>query len=540
MIQFAGVTKNYGSKVLYSNASFQINAGEKIGLVGPNGAGKTTVFRLIAGEQTPDDGRIVKVGKPKIGYFSQHIEDMHGRTAIQEVISAVGDAENIQKRLKEIEAKLQDPELDPDEMTKILEEYGEKQSAFEAMGGYDLESRAAAILTGLGIGPEDYHRPTESFSGGWKMRIALAKILALAPDVLLMDEPTNHLDLESIIWLEEWIANFEGSILMTSHDRDFMNRLVSRIVEVANKTITSYTGNYDFYERERDIRREQLIASAKRQEDMLAKEEEFIARFAARASHSAQVQSRVKKLEKIERIEIPTEERVVAFEWPEPPRSGDDVVNIRALGKIWKTPEGKEKLVFKGASAIVKRLDRVAVVGVNGAGKSTLLKIVTGHADASEGSATVGPSVRMGYFSQNSMDVLDPKLTVFEELHKSNPHASVGWVRNLAAAFKFTQDEVEKKISVLSGGEKSRVVLATILSQAPNFLVLDEPTNHLDIASREALLDALKRFPGTVMIVSHDRHFLRAITTRVFELDKNQLLVTDAHYDYYLSKKQKK
>ncbi|MGZ3650425.1 MAG: ABC-F family ATP-binding cassette domain-containing protein [Bdellovibrionota bacterium] len=540
MIQLANVSKNYGSKVLYANASFQINTGEKIGLVGPNGAGKTTVFRLIAGEQEPDSGRVVKVGKPKIGYFSQHIEDMRGRTAIQEVISAVGDAENIQIRLKEIEAKLSDPEIDPDEMEKILAEYGEKQSQFEAMGGYDLESRAASILTGLGIGPDDYNRPTESFSGGWKMRIALAKILALQPDVLLMDEPTNHLDLESILWLEEWISAYEGALLMTSHDRDFLNRLVTRIVEVANKTITSYTGNYDFYERERDIRREQLISSAKRQEDMLAKEEEFIARFAARASHAAQVQSRVKKLEKIDRIEIPPEERVVSFEWPQPPRSGDDVVNIKGLAKIYKTPEGKEKLVFRGANAVVRRLDRVAVVGVNGAGKSTLLKIITEHAEATEGSAVVGPSVRMGYFSQNSMDVLDPKLTVFEELQKVNPHGTVGFIRNLAAAFKFSQDEVEKKISVLSGGEKSRVVLATMLSQAPNFLVLDEPTNHLDIASREALLDALKRFPGTLMIVSHDRHFLRAITTRVFELDKNQLLVTDAHYDYYLSKKQKK
>jgi ATP-binding cassette subfamily F protein 3 len=402
-----------------------------------------------------------------------------------------------------------------------------------------VESRAAAILTGLGIGPEDYNRPTESFSGGWKMRIALAKILALQPDVLLMDEPTNHLDLESILWLEEWIKNYEGALLMTSHDREFLNRLVTRIVEVANKTITSFTGDYDHYERERDIRREQLISSAKRQEDMLAKEEEFIARFAARASHAAQVQSRVKKLEKIDRIEIPPEERVVSFEWPEPPRSGDDVVAIKGLGKIWHTDEGKEKLVFRNANATVKRLDRVAVVGVNGAGKSTLLKIITDHAEASEGTAVVGPSVRMGYFSQNSMDVLDPKLTIFEELQRVHPHATVGFIRNLAAAFKFSQDEVEKKISVLSGGEKSRVVLATILSLAPNFLVLDEPTNHLDIASRESLLDALRRFPGTLMIVSHDRHFLRAITTRVFEVDKNQILVTDAHYDYYLSKKQK-
>jgi ATP-binding cassette subfamily F protein 3 len=539
MIQLANVTKHFGGKILFEDAAFQINAGEKIGLVGPNGAGKTTVFRLIAGEQDPDSGRVVKIGKPKIGYFSQNIEEMRGRSALQEVIAAVGDAELLQRRLKEIEAKLADPELDPTEMEAILEEYGDKQSRFEAMGGYDLESRAAAVLTGLGIGPEDYHRPVESFSGGWKMRIALARILALGPDVLLMDEPTNHLDLESILWLEEWIAGFEGALLMTSHDRDFLNRLVSRIVEVANKCITSYTGDYDYYERERDIRREQLIASAKRQDEMLAKEEEFIARFAARASHAAQVQSRVKKLEKIDRIEIPPEERVVSFEWPSPPRGGDDVVKIEGLGKIWHTPDGREKLVFQGAAALVRRLDRVAVVGVNGAGKSTLLKIIAGHAEPSTGRAVVGSGVKLGYFSQNSMDVLEPGLTVFEELQRANPHATVGWIRSLAGAFKFTQDEIEKKISVLSGGEKSRVVLASILSQAPNFLVLDEPTNHLDIASREALLDAIREFPGTVMIVSHDRHFLREITTRVFELDKHRLLVTDAHYDYYLSKRGK-
>jgi ATP-binding cassette, subfamily F, member 3 len=537
MIQFANVTKAYGNKILYENASFQINAGEKVGLVGPNGAGKTTVFRLLAGEQEPDSGRVVRVGKPKIGYFSQNIEEMRGRTALQEVIASVGNAELIQNRLKELEAKLSDPELDPDEMEKVLAEYGEKQSAFEAMGGYDLESRAAAILTGLGIGPDDYNRPTESFSGGWKMRIALAKILALQPDLLLMDEPTNHLDLESILWLEEWIANFEGALLMTSHDRDFMNRLVDRIVEVANKAVTVYGGDYDFYERERDIRREQLIASAKRQEEMLAKEEEFIARFAARASHAAQVQSRVKKLEKIERIEIPPEERVVNFAWPTPPRGGDDVVKIERLGKVWQAEGGKEKLVFQGANALVRRLDRVAVVGVNGAGKSTLLKIIAGHAEATEGNAVVGSGVKLAYFSQNSLDVLNPDHTILEELQNANPHGTLGYLRNLAGAFKFSQDEVEKKISVLSGGEKSRVVLATMLSQAPNFLVLDEPTNHLDIASREALLAAIKEFPGTVMIVSHDRHFLREITTRVFELDKHQLLVTDAHYDYYLSKK---
>jgi ATP-binding cassette, subfamily F, member 3 len=536
MIHLSGVTKQYGPKTLYRNGSFQINPGDKIGLVGPNGAGKTTIFRVITGEESVDEGRISKPERTVVGYFSQNIEEMAGRSALEEVKSAVGKVPEIQKRLQALETRLTEP-LEDDEMTKVLEEYGELQGEFERLGGYDLESRAAEILTGLGIGPDDYHRPTESFSGGWKMRIALAKILALKPDVLLMDEPTNHLDLESIIWLEEWLMNFEGSLLMTSHDREFMNRLVSKVVEVANQSITVYGGNYDFYEREREIRLEQLIAAAKRQDDMLAKEEEFIARFAARASHAAQVQSRVKKLEKIDRIEIPAEEKAINFEWPTPPRGGDEVLKIDGLGKIWTTPEGKEKLVFRGANALVKRMDRVAVVGVNGAGKSTLLKIVTGQTDSSEGKCTIGASIEVGYFSQNSLDVLDPKSTIIEEVHSRIPNSSIGYVRNLLGAFKFSGDDAEKRISILSGGEKSRVVLATILSRPVNFLVLDEPTNHLDIQSREVLLEAIKNFPGTVMIVSHDRHFLRQVTTRVFELDRHQLLVTDGSWDYYLEKK---
>lgn len=326
---------------------------------------------------------------------------------------------------------------------------------------------------------------------------------------------------------------------MTCHDRVFMNRLVTKIVEVAYQTITSYSGNYDFYERERDLRKEQLVASAKRQEEMLAKEQEFIARFAARASHAAQVQSRVKKIEKIERIEIPAEEKVIDFEWPVPPRGGDEVVKFEDLGKTWKNSEGKEKIVFKHANALVKRLDRIAVVGVNGAGKSTLMKIIVGDTPATEGKCTLGASIEVGYFSQNSLDVLDPKLTIIEEVHKRFPTANLGFIRNLLGALKFTGDEAEKKISVLSGGEKSRVVLATILARPVNFLVLDEPTNHLDIASREVLLKAVKNFPGTVMVVSHDRHFLGSITTRVFELDLAHLNIFDGSWDYYMSKKAK-
>ncbi len=537
MVHFSNISKQYGSKILYRNGSFQINAGEKIGLVGPNGAGKTTIFRIITGEEGFEQGQLSKSERTVIGYFSQSIEEMSGRSALEEVKSAAGKVTAIQARLQILEQQLSEP-LSEDEMAKVLEEYGELQGDFERLGGYDLENRAAEILTGLGIGPDDFHRPTETFSGGWKMRIALAKILALNPDVLLMDEPTNHLDLESIIWLEQWMMSFKGSLLMTSHDREFMNRIVSKIVEVAHQSITVYTGNYDFYDRERQIRKEQLVAAARRQDDMLAKEEEFIARFAARASHAAQVQSRVKKLEKIERIEIPVEEKAVQFEWPVPPRGGDEVVKLENLGKTWQTTDGKEKLVFKKANALVRRQDRVAVVGVNGAGKSTLLKIITGQAQPSEGKFNVGASIEVGYFSQNSLDVLDPRMTILEEVHSRIPNSSVGSVRSLLGALKFSGDDVDKKISLLSGGEKSRVVLATILARPVNFLVLDEPTNHLDITSREVLLDAIKNFPGTVMIVSHDRHFLRAITTKVFELDRHQLLVTEGTWDYYLEKKQ--
>ncbi len=543
MIHFSNITKQYGLKILYKKASFQINAGEKVGLVGPNGAGKTTVFRIIANEEGYDSGSLSKSEKTRIGYFSQDTGEMKGKSALEEVKSAVGDIGKIQEELREIEKNLErcaTETVDDDTMNGWLERYGELQSLFDDIGGYSVDSKAAEILTGLGIGPDDYNRPTESFSGGWKMRIALAKILLLKPDLLLMDEPTNHLDMESIIWLEEWLKNYPGAMLMTSHDREFMNRLVTKVVEVANQTITSYTGNYDFYEKEKNIRKEQLIAAAKRQEDMLAKEEEFIARFAARASHAAQVQSRVKKLEKIDRIEIPAEESLIQMEWPVPQRGGDEVVKIEGLKKIWSRDDGGKKLVFENVNALVKRLDRVAVIGVNGAGKSTLLKIISGHAEATEGKAAIGSSIQMGYFSQNSMDVLDPESTIIDEMQSYFPQAGLGYLRSLLGAFKFSGDDVLKKIKVLSGGEKSRVVLATILGSPVNFLVLDEPTNHLDIGSRQVLLEALKKFPGTVMMVSHDRHFLKEVCTRVFEVHQNHVQTFDEPYGEYLARKNRK
>ena len=542
MIHFTDISKQYGSHVLYKNASFQVRPGDKIGLVGPNGAGKSTLFRLIVGEEVIDSGAINIADKLIIGYFSQDVGEMKNRTALEEVKAGAGKVSELAQKLELYEKQLEDSAVHPisdDAMTTLLERYGETQLEFEQRGGYDLDSRAKAILTGLGIGPGDYDRPVESFSGGWKMRIALARILTLNPEVLLMDEPTNHLDMESILWLEEWLVQYQGSLVMTSHDREFMNRIVSRIVEVAHKSITTYSGNYEFYLREKEIRKDQLLAAHQKQQDMLAKEEEFIARFAARASHAAQVQSRVKKLEKIERIEIPAEEKTIRFEFPTPPRSGNDVVKLESLGKTWVQQTGQIKKVFENVNGVVKRLDKIAVVGVNGAGKSTLLKTICGQTEPTAGNITIGANVKIGYFSQYSLDVLHAEKTIFDEVHDRIPDATIGYVRNLLGAFAFSGDDVYKKISVLSGGEKSRVVLATLLATPMNLLILDEPTNHLDIRSREVLLKAIQEYDGTVLLVSHDRHFLKSIANRVFEVNHGELKIYEGNYEYYLSQKPK-
>ncbi|GFO58214.1 ABC transporter ATP-binding protein [Geomonas silvestris] len=536
MIHLSNITKQYGSQVLFREASFQILPGTRTGLVGPNGAGKTSLFRIITGEEEVDAGDITLAKKTSVGYFSQTVGEMKGRSALEEVMAVSAETVRLAGELKKMEEQMGEPMSD-DDMAALLERYGVAMEEFEHRGGYDLDSRAQEVLTGLGIGPDRFHNPVESFSGGWRMRIALAGILTLCPDVLLLDEPTNHLDVESIIWLEEWIASeFKGALLMTSHDRDFMNRVVGRIIEVANKTITTYGGNYDFYEKERDIRREQLLASYKRQQEMLAKEEDFIARFAARASHAAQVQSRVKKIDKIERIEIPPEEKVVRFVFNEPPRSGDDVVAMDKLAKSWQNPDGSEHPIFSGVTGVIKRLSKIAVVGVNGAGKSTFLKVLAGQTEPTAGNVTLGANVELGYFSQHAMEVLDPKKTIFETLQDVMPTATIGVIRNLLGSFLFQGDDVDKRVEMLSGGEKSRVVLATLLARPVNFLVLDEPTNHLDIRSREILLDALANFSGTVILVSHDRHFLRLLVDRVIEVDHGEMRLYEGNYDYYLSK----
>ncbi|MCF8070138.1 MAG: ATP-binding cassette domain-containing protein [Desulfobacterales bacterium] len=536
MIHLTNISKQHGSQILFRNASFQILPGSRNGLVGANGTGKTTIFRLITGKESADGGEITCSKKIKIGYFSQNVGDMSDNSALSEVMSAASDVIALGKKMKEMEAFMAEP-MEDSAMEKLLAEYGDACEEFENRGGYDLESRAEAILTGLGIGPSNYNRPVESFSGGWKMRIALAKILTISPDVLLLDEPTNHLDMESIIWLENWlISDFKGALMMTCHDHDFMNRIVSKTIEVANYTTTSYGGNYDFYLREREIRLANLVASHRRQQEMIAKEENFIARFKARVSHASQVQSRIKKLEKIERIELPEQQRIIKFSFSEPPRSGDDVFYFKNLGKTWKTSDMPPKTVFSDLSGMINRQDKIAVVGVNGAGKSTFLKVIAGQIKPTEGVVRIGANVNIGYFSQHSMDILDPKKTIFETIQDSLPAAGIGEIRNLCGSFLFSGDDVDKRINTLSGGEKSRVVIAMLLGQPVNFLVLDEPTNHLDIQSREILLEALKSFAGTLVLVSHDRHFLRSLVNQVLEIDQGKMTAYKGDYEYYLSK----
>ncbi len=535
MLKISNLRLAYADRIIFDNEDLLVRPGDKVGLVGPNGAGKTSLFRVIAGEEKPDSGTIFVDPSITIGYFSQDVGQMAGRTALQEVLAGAGRVWELGKKLGELEHRMSDPS-GPGLTDAEMEAYGDIQLEFTHLGGYDLETRAETILSGLGLGKERQGEAVESFSGGWKMRIALARILLLEPGLLLMDEPTNHLDLESILWLEAWLKAFKGELVMTSHDREFMTRICGRTIEVASGAITSYSGDYDFYMRERVLRRDQLIASAKRQEAMLAKEEEFIARFAARASHAAQVQSRVKTIEKIERIVIPPDPKVIRLRFEDTPRSGDIVADLAGVSKAWPQAGGGQKTVFVGATGTIRRGDKVALTGINGAGKSSLLKILAGQTEASSGTCTLGAGVRLGYFSQYSSDVLIPGRTIFEEVAERLPRVTEGAIKNILGAFQFSGDDTEKRVSVLSGGEKSRLMLACLLASPLNFFVLDEPTNHLDIQSREALLEALQDFEGTVLIVSHDRYFLRQLATRVFEIDSGRLAVYEGHFDYYLDK----
>ena len=512
MIAFSNISKQYGKQVLFVDTSFQLNPGEKVGLVGPNGSGKTTLFRMIVGEETADSGEVSIPKKLTIGYFRQDIEEMGGRSVLDEVIAGSGRLGALHHELEELQTAMGDPAR-ADDMDRILERFGAVQEEYEHLGGYALESQAREVLHGLGFDDAWIDGDVGALSGGWKMRIAMARALLGRPDVLLMDEPTNHLDIESILWLENFLKSLPGALLMTSHDRDFMNRIVTRIAEIDDGEITTYSGNYDFYERERALREANREAAYARQQAMLAKEQRFIDRFAAHAAKAAQVQSRVKALDKIEKIELPKRRRVVKFELRQPPRSGDDVAMLQGITKRY----GK-RVVYDGLNLTIQRGQRWCVMGRNGAGKTTLLKIIAGALPPDEGQVRLGASLQMGYFAQQALELLDPDLTVWEQVQKDFPQESIGALRSLLGAFQFSGDETDKRIRSLSGGERTRLVIARMLLYPPNFLVLDEPTNHLDLVTKEMLIDALRDYEGTMIFVSHDREFLRGLSNRVLEI----------------------
>ena len=512
MISLTRISKQYGRQILFVDASFQLNPGEKVGLVGPNGSGKTTLFRMMTGEEVADEGEISVPRRLTLGYFRQDVEEMSGRSVLDEAIFGSGRVGELHHELEQLNHAMGDPTRAGD-MDRILARFGEVQEEYEHLGGYALEAQARVVLSGLGFDDDLIEGDVGALSGGWKMRVAMARVLLGQPDVLLMDEPTNHLDIESIIWLEDFLKSRTGALLMTSHDRDFMNRIVTKVADIDDGEITMYSGNYDFYERERAVREANREAAHARQQAMFAKEQRFIERFAAHAAKAAQVQSRVKALEKIEKIELPKKRLVVQFDFRAPPRSGDQVAVLEDVTKAYG-----QRIVHDGLNLTIRRRERWCVMGKNGAGKSTLLKMVAGQVAPDSGHVRLGASLKLGYFAQQALDLLDPDLTVEEQLRSDFPNESIGALRNLAGAFQFSGEDVDKKVRALSGGEKTRLVLARMLLDPPNFLVLDEPTNHLDLATKEMLLDALKDFDGTMLFVSHDRAFLRGLSNRVLEL----------------------
>jgi ATPase subunit of ABC transporter with duplicated ATPase domains len=530
MIRIENVSKQNGHQILFIEASASLIRGEKAGLVGPNGAGKTTLFRMMTGQEAPDEGQIGVDRGVTIGFFSQDVGEMAGRSAVAEVMDGAGPISGVAAELRELETALADPER-MDEMDALIERYGEVQGRFEELGGYALEGNAREVLAGLNFSEEMMDGDVGALSGGWKMRVALARILLMRPDVMLLDEPSNHLDIESLIWLEHFLKGYDGALLMTSHDRAFMNRIVDKIVEIDGGSLTTYSGDYEFYEAQRAQAEKQQQAQYERQQAMLAKEIKFIERFKARASHAAQVQSRVKKLEKIERVEPPRRRQTVLFDFPPAPRSGEDVVTLAEVRKFYGA-----RRIYDGLDFQVRRRERWCVMGVNGAGKSTLLKLVAGAAQPDEGEVALGASVKMGYFAQHAMELLDGDRTVFQSLEDSFPQAGQGALRTLAGCFGFSGDDVEKKCRVLSGGEKARLVMAKMLYDPPNFLVLDEPTNHLDIATKEMLIEALSNYEGAMLFVSHDRRFLAALSNRVLELTPEGVHRYDGGYTEYVAR----
>jgi len=532
MITLNHVQKQFGSKVLFKDCSLQIGVRDRVGLIGPNGSGKTTLFRMILREEPTDEGEILIAKGVKIGYLPQEVISFGGNTVLDEVLKSAIGITSLQDKMKILEEELSSID-DPKEQERLAKEYGKLQERYTLLGGYGLEAEAKRILQGLGFKESDFQRATDEMSGGWLMRIALSKILLQSPDLLLLDEPTNHLDLTSLIWLEAFLINYPGAMVIVSHDRVFLNHLIDRIAEIEAQKIDLYYSDYDHYIEEKEIRRQILEATYKTQQRKIEQTERFIERFRAKNTKSSQVQSRIKMLEKLERIELPKEKKEIRFQFPAPKRSGHKAMEVKNLHKSYG-----ETVVYQGIDLNLYRGDKVALVGPNGAGKSTLLKILAGVLDFEEGEVILGKNITRAYFAQHQFDILRPENTVFDEILSIAADESQTELRTLLGTFLFSGDEIEKKVSVLSGGEKSRLVLAKMLLKPANFLLFDEPTSHLDIPSRNVLEMALKQFQGTICLITHDRHLINQIANKVIEIDRGIPQIYPGNYDYYLYKKQ--
>ena len=528
MIAVERIRKAYGGQTLLRDLSWRIGRGERIGLVGPNGAGKTTLCRILAGVEDPDDGNVHLDNGITVGYLPQEVGAGSERTVLAEALSGYEQVWRLEAELEELAVRMAGPDAD----ASLTERYGDVQHRFEALGGYRLESQAKVILDGLGFKPDELHRPLTEFSGGWRMRSALGRLLLLRPDLLLLDEPTNHLDLESLRWLEDFLAAYEGSVVLVSHDRYFLNRMVTAIADIADGAVVVYPGDYDHFLLEREARHALLEARQRNQAKRVAEIERFIERFRYQATKARQVQSRIKMLEKVDRIEVGPAGKRIHFAFPQPPRTGRVVIRLDGVHKSYG-----DTVVYSGVDFAVERGERVALVGVNGAGKSTLLKMLAGVLPFERGERALGTHVLVHYYAQHQLDALDPASTVIEELERADPDSSIGRLRGILGSFLFSGDTVDKRISVLSGGEKARVALAKMLVRPAALLCLDEPTNHLDLASKEVLEGALQQFTGTIVFISHDRYFINCIATRVMEIDAGRLTSFLGDYDDYLARK---